>query len=144
MRDLTRLISSKRLINILINDERNEISAAYRDFSLNTGAFSDIVRYSYKKDALSAAVRAMRPDLIVTDELVSAEEIDAVAACVRGGVCVIASAHFRDIAAMQASPVFGRAVEEKLFDYYIALSSDAIGKVAGIYGQDLSPVYEPC
>ena len=144
LRDLTRLISSRRLINILINDERNEISAAYRDFSLNTGAFSDIVRYSYKKDALTAAVRAMRPDLIVTDELVSAEEIDAVAACIRGGVCVIASAHLRDISAMRASPVFGRAAEEKLFDHYIVLSENGIGKVAGIYGADLSPVYAPC
>ena len=144
LRDLTRLISSRRLLNILINDERNEISAAYRDFSLNTGAFSDVVRYSYKSDALSAAVRAMRPDLIVTDELVSAEEIEAVAACIRGGVCVIASAHLRDISAMQASPVFGRVAEERLFDYYIALSADEIGKVAGIYGKDLAPVYETC
>ena len=62
LRDLARQISETGLINILIDDERNEISAAYRDFSLDVGAYSDIIRYSYKRE-----VRAMRPDLIVTD-----------------------------------------------------------------------------
>ena len=37
LRDLTRLISAHRFLNVLINDERNEIAAADRDFSLDTG-----------------------------------------------------------------------------------------------------------
>lgn len=140
LRDLTRLISAHRLINVLINDERNEISAASRDYSLDTGAFSDVIRYSGKSDALTAAVRAMRPDLIVTDELIGDGEIDAVAACIRGGVEVLASAHFRDLESMRASPPFARALREKLFGYYILLSSEGIGRVAGIYDSALSLV----
>lgn len=140
LRDLTRLISAHRFLNVLINDERNEIAAADRDFSLDTGAFSDVIRYTDKRDALTAAVRAMRPDLIVTDELVSEEELEAVAACVRSGVEVLASAHFRDIESMCASPPFARALRERIFGYYILLSREGIGRVAGIYGADLSPV----
>lgn len=144
LRDLARLISAHRLINVLISDERNEICAANRDFSLDTGAFTDVIRYAAKRDALTAAVRAMRPDLIVTDELVDEEEIDAVACCIRGGVEVLASAHFRDLESMRASPPFARALREKLFGYYILLSAEGIGKVQGIYASDLSPVFTAC
>lgn len=144
LRDLTRLISAHRLVNVLISDERNEICAANRDFSLDTGAFTDVIRYASKKDALTAAVRAMRPDLIVTDELVGEEEIDSVAGCIRGGVEVLASAHFRDLESMRAAPPFAKALRERLFSYYILLSAEGIGKVRGIYAADLTPVGELC
>lgn len=140
LRDLARLISSHHLINILINDERNEICASYKDFSLDTGAFTDVIRYTYKRDALSCAVRAMRPDLIVTDEIVSEDEIDTIASCVRGGVEVIASAHCKDLESLRRSALFSRALRERLFAYYIVLSAEGIGKVEGIYGPDLQPI----
>ena len=142
LRDIARTISADRPINLLINDERNEISAAQRDFTLDVGPFADVIRYSYKKDALLAAVRAMRPDVVITDEIVSAEELEAVAACVRGGVEVVASAHLRDLSALCASPIFARAHEQKIFRYYVVLSGREIGKVAGIYAEDLTPLYE--
>ena len=144
LRDLARLISAHRLLNVLISDERNEICAVNRDFSLDTGAFSDVVRYAAKRDALTAAVRTMRPDLIVTDELVDEAEIDAVACCIRGGVEVLASAHFRDLESMRASPPFARALRERLFGYYILLAGEGIGQVRQIYAADLTPVADLC
>lgn len=140
LRDLTRLVSARYLINVLVNDERNEICAQYRDFSLDTGAFTDVIRYSYKRDALVSAVRAMRPDLIVTDELIGEEEVAALADCVRSGVNVVASAHFKDIPSLKNSAPFARAVKEKIFDYYVVLDAGRVGKVSGIYGQDFSCV----
>lgn len=133
LRDLARLISAHHLINILINDERNEICACARDYSLDTGAFTDIIRYAQKRDSLTCALRAMRPDLIITDEVVSAEEADALAVCVRGGIDVIASAHCRDLESLLTSPVFSASIRDKVFDYYIVLSEDGIGKLSGIY-----------
>lgn len=140
LRDLARLLSGQGIVNILLSDERGEISAANRDFSLDVGAYTDVIRYSSKHDALTAAVRAMRPDLIITDEVVSAEEVESIAACIRGGVEVIASAHCRDIEALRASPVFARAAADRLFDYYIQLSSVGVGNVEGIYDGALSPI----
>ena len=141
LRDLSRLICQKNIVNVLINDERNEIAAAYRDFTLNIGAFCDIVRYSYKRDALTAAVRAMRPDVIVTDEIAGEEDIAAVADCSRSGVFVIASAHMRDIGCIKTSETFRLLVEERIFDRYVALSYDEIGKVSAIYDAELDCVY---
>ncbi len=140
LRDLTRLISTENIRNILINDERNEITAAYRDFSLDAGDFSDVIRYTYKRDALKSAIRAMRPDLIVTDEVVAAEEMEEIAACIRGGVGVIASAHFKNLESMQKAAAFRLVAEERLFDYYVVLSSDAIGKVEEICDKDFHKV----
>lgn len=37
LRDLSRQICQKQIVNVLINDERNEIAAASRDFTLDTG-----------------------------------------------------------------------------------------------------------
>ena len=140
LRDLARLISSHYLINILINDERNEICACNKDYSLDTGAFTDIIRYADKRDSLVCAMRSMRPDLIITDEVVSPEEADALAACVRGGITVIASAHCKDLESLLTSPVFARVLQEKVFEYYIVLSSAGVGNLSGIYDADLRAV----
>ena len=133
LRDLTRLIASKYLINILVNDERNEIAAAYKDFSLDIGPFCDVIRYAYKRDALAAAVRTMRPDLIVMDELAGAEEVGLCTACIRSGVNVVASAHFKDFESMKHSPAFSAALKEGAFASYIVLDSASVGRVSYIY-----------
>ena len=92
----------------------------------------------------AAAVRALRPDVLITDELVSDGEMRAAAACVRGGVEVIASAHCRDIGSLRASPAFALAVRERIFERYVVLQAEGIGRVAAIYDGDLRPVQTPC
>lgn len=141
LRDLVRLISARYFINILISDERNEISAAFKDFSLDIGAFCDVIRYAYKRDALSSAVRAMRPDLIVTDELAAADDVAACIGCIRGGVKVIASAHFKNFESMKRSPAFSAALNERAFDSYAVLAADSIGQVCAIYNAEGKQIY---
>lgn len=146
LRDLARLLGERMGNNVLVSDERGEIGAANEGAAPDTGAFSDVIRFARKKDALTAAVRAMRPDVIVTDELISEEELAAVAMCVRGGVEVLASAHLRGIGALCDSPVFSPFVRKKLFAYYIVLRAEGVGEIEGIYGADLLPVTRgsPC
>ncbi len=144
LRDLARLLGSGEFINVLIHDERNEISAAEGDFSLDVGPFCDIIRYSRKGDAFTAAVRALRPDVLITDELVSREEMEAVSACVRGGVEVIATVHCRNVDSLCASPIFSVAVHEHIFERYVVLAADKIGQVSGIYDRDLRPIVATC
>ncbi len=140
LRDLARLLCGGTPINVLIGDERNEISASNGSSALDVGAFTDVIRFAHKTDAMTAAVRAMRPDVIITDELIGEEELDAVAACVRGGVEVIASAHLRGIEALRASPVFSRVLREELFSYYVVLSASGVGQIGGIYDRALRQV----
>ncbi len=117
LRDLSRLVSERTNCNILVSDERGELSAG------ELGATADVVKFADKLTAFTAGIRAMRPDLIVTDELLP-EDYPAVRRAVEGGVCVFASAHltrFED-------------VPEKLFSRYVFL--DGLGKIGKIVGEE--------
>lgn len=119
LRDLTRLLSLKKKLNILICDERGEIAIG------NIGNTCDILRFCDKNIAFEAGIRALRPDVVATDEL---SEIDckAVKKAINAGVCVIATAHFENYSLMPLEYV-------NLFDYYVVLSSNEIGKIQAIY-----------
>jgi stage III sporulation protein AA len=63
LRDLSRMISEKTTKNVLICDERGEISCG------DVGATCDVLKFADKQTAFSVGIRAMRPDVIITDEL---------------------------------------------------------------------------
>lgn len=117
LRDLTRLISERTRLNILVSDERGELSAG------DLGATSDVVRFADKSTAFTAGIRAMRPDVIVTDELL-AEDYAAVKRAKESGIQVLASAHLQRY----------EDVPDKLFNWYVLL--DGLGKVGRIWGED--------
>ncbi len=86
LRDLSRLVCENMGCNVLVCDERGELSAG------DLGETSDCMKFADKLTAFTAGVRAMRPDLIVTDELLPCD-YPAVERAVRAGVHVFASAH---------------------------------------------------
>ena len=104
-------------LNILVCDERGELSAG------ELGETSDVMRFSDKRTAFSAGIRAMRPDLIVTDEL-QTEDYAAVRRARESGLHVFASAHLVRVA----------DVPEKIFDRYVVL--DGLGTVGAVIGAD--------
>ncbi|MBQ8374637.1 MAG: hypothetical protein IJX98_03550 [Clostridia bacterium] len=119
LRDLSRLISEKTAKNILICDERGEIAVG------NTGASSDIFSFADKRTALEIGIRAMRPDVIVTDELTEAD-LPAVKRAIGSGVKVVASVHIGTIE--ELSEGF-----KGVFDRIAVLDGETIGKIKGIY-----------
>ncbi len=121
LRDLSRTLSETTGKNILICDERGEISAG------DTGATSDVLLYADKATAFEAGIRAMRPDVMITDEL-SAADCSAVERAIFGGVKVIASAHFAEIS--DVKPPFSG-----LFERYVLLDSETIGRVKAVYDE---------
>ena len=91
LRELARLSSRER--NTLIIDERFELAAAERGVpSLDVGD-CDVVSGVDKLTAYANTIRAMSPEVIVTDEIFGAEEAKAVADIARSGVKVFASIH---------------------------------------------------
>ncbi len=122
LRDLARLISKNTRKNILICDERGEISAG------NVGASCDILKYSDKATAFESGIRAMRPDLIITDEL-SEEDCKAVKKALNAGIEILASAHFSSTKYVK-TPFLG------LFQRYVLLDEFEIGKINGIYDSE--------
>ncbi len=117
LRDLCRIISEKTACNILVSDERGELSAG------DLGATSDVVRFADKLTAFTAGIRAMRPDLIVTDELLP-EDYTAVKRALNSGIAVLASAHLKRF----------EDVPEKIFSRYVLLNG--LGEIGEILGEE--------
>ena len=121
LRDLGRLIAQETRKNILICDERGEIAIG------NVGESCDIIKYSDKSSAFEAGVRAMRPDIIITDEL-SERDCIAIEKVVTAGVKIIATAHFFDFSYIK--PTF-----TDIFEQFVFLDMQEIGRIKGIYNQ---------
>lgn len=119
LRDLARIIGEKTQKNLLICDERGEIAIG------QVGESIDILKYADKKTAFESGIRAMRPDIIVTDEL-STSDCQSIERAVYAGVKVLASAHFSDFLHIQ-KPFL------ELFDLFVILDEAKIGAIKGIY-----------
>ncbi len=127
LRDLSRILSEKTQKNLLVCDERGEISAGA------LGDTADVIRFADKLTAFTAGVRAMRPDVIITDEL-STQDCLALEKAVAAGIVVIASAHFSAMEYVKA-PFLG------LFERFVLLDEREIGKIKGIYDREGAKVW---
>lgn len=111
LRDIARALSPR--MNVLIFDERGEIAAldGYGEgYDLGT---ADVVRCYSKLGAISSAIRAMKPDVIVTDELYGEEDIKAVKYAADCSITVIASSHISDREKLKNMP----------FEYFVELKN---------------------
>lgn len=122
LRDLARILGETTKKNILICDERGEISAG------EVGKGCDVLKYSDKATAFEAGIRALRPDVMITDEL-SAGDCKALEKAVAAGVTILASAHFSEMKKIR-EPFLG------LFERYVLLDEAQIGKIKGIYDEN--------
>ena len=104
LREIARRLSTEKLINVLVLDERNEISAmdGYGEgFDLGN---ADVIRCFNKLHTVAAAIRAMKPDVIITDELYGNDDIKAVEYAAECGIAVIASSHVTDREILKKMP----------------------------------------
>ncbi len=104
LRDIAKHLSEKSFKNILVLDERNEIGAmdAYGEgFDLGR---ADVIRCHNKLHAMAGAIRAMKPDVIITDELYGEVDINAVRYAADCGIAVIASSHVTDRQFLKSLP----------------------------------------
>jgi len=123
LKDIARAIAEGGRKNLLICDERGELAPS-------GGINADVVKYSSKKTAFINAVRAMRPDVIITDELTQ-EDYNLVHLTSLSGVRVTASAHLER----------AEDVPQKCFDYYVVLKKDEIGVIDKILGGNMEEIY---
>ncbi len=131
LRDLARRLGAR--YNVLIFDERDEISAADCDGDgYNLGERCDIVRGGDKLSAFACAIRAMKPQVIVTDELYGPNDIAAVRYAADCGIAVCASTHVTDENILKSMP----------FDYFCRLTG--IGKKVVIYDKNFDIVRDNC
>lgn len=131
LRDIVRAVSEQGYC-VAVADERCEIAAMHNGESVfELGGHTIVLENCPKAYAMTTLLRSMSPDVIITDELGSNEDADAVAKIVNSGVSVIATAHGRDIKQLQCKKAFKRMIE--MFDVIITLSKrDGAGTVERI------------
>lgn len=122
LKDIAEVIAEDGDKNLLLCDERGELSSR----PIN----ADVIKYSTKKIAFLSAVRAMRPDIIITDELTE-EDYPLVQKTACSGVKITASAHLER----------AEDVPIKCFDYYVVLKKNAVGVIDKIYDGKLREIY---
>lgn len=118
LRDLARQLAGGRMgrrYRTVVVDERGELSGE--------GGLSecDVLLHCPKGAGIQQAVRCLAPDVILFDELGSAEEVQAVLAGLNAGVAAVASAHCRDIPSLLRRPCVRMALDSGAFDCVVAL-----------------------
>ena len=115
LRDLSRKLSEFSEKNILICDERGEIAEG------DIGERTDVFSFANKRVALEHGIRAMRPDVIIVDEL-SMADFPSILRAKSSGVHIMASIH-----AGKLSEIPDEIRDE--FDIVVLLDSVKIGKL---------------
>ena len=127
LRDIAVNISRMKKFNVLVFDERNEISATDGNGNgFDLGDRVDVIRCYNKRSAISSAIRAMKPQIIITDELYGDDDIKAMEYAVNCGICIIASSHVCNKEILKQMP----------FEYFAELTG--IGKTPIIYDKNFN------
>ncbi len=123
LRDLARL-SSLDGTQTGIADERGEIAACRNGTpQLDVGPNTDVITGMDKAKALLLLIRAMSPQLVVTDELGGTEDAAAVMEACRCGVRALATVHGESVRDVMRRQGMETLLRQGVFQKYIVLSS---------------------
>ena len=137
LRDFVYQLSERNLpYNVLLLDERGEL-----DCGINS-KYTDRIAFSTKKVGFENGIRALSPDIIVTDEVGQEEDIDAIRYASSCGVKILASTHADSMETFCKKPLFQEIIKEKIFKRFVLLSKrNGPGTFEGIYNENLGRVY---
>lgn len=144
LRDIAKSLSCvDKIFNCLIVDERFEIASVVDgEKMLDVGCYSDVVSGANKMFAFTNAIRAMRPDVIITDEIIGSDDVLACERAVRSGVKVIASVHANSHRDLMNKEEFKQAIINKVFDRYCVLGGgDRPGKIEAVFDESFNCLY---
>ena len=130
-------------LNILVVDERNEISGTTDiDEGIVLGDSVDVYTNCTKSYAFSNGIRSMKPDVIITDEINLHQDLNAIQSAITSGVCVVASIHAKDINDLNLKSEFNDIIKNKMFQRFVVLSEKSgPGTVEGVYNENLVCIY---
>lgn len=142
LRDLARqLASSRNAPQIAIVDERSELAACMNGIpQLDVGASTDVLDGLRKVDALPWLIRAMAPQVVITDELGGDADAAAVLDALSSGTAVCASCHGTSLQDAASRPALAGLMARRAFDLYAVLSPEGGGRIAGLYDRSGNPL----
>jgi len=152
LRDIVRLLSNGIPElglpgqNVGVVDERSELAGCWEGIPQNDlGPRTDVLDCCPKSQGMIMLLRAMAPQVIVTDELGKPEDISALEEAVNGGVSVITTVHGQDEEDAMRKPFLKQLLQTGVFRRIVVLSrSLGVGTVERIIdtaqGKNLLPV----
>jgi len=129
--------------NILLLDERYEIAGVKDGKStIDVGEYCDILSGANKSYGFEQGVRALKPDVIITDEIMTESDIGAVIKAINCGVKVIATIHADSIEMLKEKSELNPLLNARCIDRYIVLSNkNRVGECVGVYDKNLKCLY---
>lgn len=143
LRDLARIMStypSNCFTKTVIVDERSEIAAVFEGVPQLDIGLSDILTGFPKGEGVLEAIRCLSPDVIICDEIGSAEDAAAIIQSLNAGVRIIASIHASNSDELLNRPQARKILKSGAFEKIIFLNDSSlpetifnICKVSDIY-----------
>lgn len=142
LRDLARQLGTGRnALQVAIVDERSEIAACVSGVpQLDVGASTDVLDGLRKTEALPWLIRAMSPQVIITDELGGAEDATSVLDAMACGAAVCASVHGASLQEAASRPALAALMARRAFYMYAVLAPEGGGRIAALYDRTGSPL----
>ena len=126
LRDCALYLSDRLGLHVAVADERGELSCLR-----TAGKRIDVLSGADKAFALSAMIRTMAPQVLITDEIGREEDVSAILDAVRCGAGLIASAHADAFEDILVRPALRRMFEAWTFERYVLLGRR--GAVQGVW-----------
>ena len=135
LRDIARQLSEAGR-RVSLADERHELAACRMGVpTLDVGPRTDVLDGCPRSLAIAMLIRAMAPDVIVTDEIGGEGDAKALADAARCGVAVAASAHAESVEAALARPPLRAAIHDGAF-HNIVLLGERPGEIRQVLELD--------
>lgn len=129
LRDIARNISDGSTlmglkgVKVGLVDERSEIAACFKGSpQKQVGVRTDVLDACPKQLGMSMLLRSMSPDVIITDEIGSSGDKEALMQVINAGVKIITTAHGFSISELKLRKEVLGMLEEKVFDRLVVLS----------------------
>lgn len=125
LREIARCLGEEREVGLA--DERSELAACREGKpTLDVGKGTDVMDGLPKAEAIERMVRAMSPEVLVTDEIGAQEDCAALWNAARCGVALIASAHAGSVREAREKVGLGDLIRKGAF-LRLAVLSDVCG-----------------
>lgn len=123
LRDLIRIISNIKRLNILVIDEKNEI---FYD-ACDIGQTIDVLSSCNKQFGFYTAVKTLCPDVVVADELTSEADAQGAMFASLSGVKILCSVHGSSLEDVYKKPYMANLIKENCFEKYVLLEKTLNG-----------------
>ena len=138
LRDMTRRLSLDG-IQVAVADERGEIAACVNGVpQLEVGPCTDVIDGMPKAESISYLLRAVSPQIIVSDEIGSQQDASAILDARHSGAHVLCSAHGSSLCDVRSRSALRLLFQENVFDRILVLGQQ-IGHILAVYDRSLRP-----